>query len=102
MEHYRWDPEKNKWLLRECGVSFADIVWHIAQGHLLDVLVSEAPKYRGQKQLVVEVNGYAYLVPCVEEGDMLFLKTIIPSRKLTKRYLRKGGRSDETTGERRA
>ena len=102
MGAYQWDPEKNEWLLRERGVSLADMIWHIAQGHLLDVLISDTPKYKGQKQFVVEVNGYAYLVPFVEEGEAIVLKTIIPSRKLTKRYLRKGGRSDETTGEGRA
>jgi len=37
---------------------------------------------------VVDVNGYAYLVPFVESGDEVFLKTIIPSRKATKKYLR--------------
>jgi hypothetical protein len=36
---------------------------------------------------VVEIEGYAYLVPCVINGDEYFLKTIIPSRKATKKYL---------------
>jgi len=35
-------------------------------------------------------DGYAFVVPFVADGDVLFLKTIIPSRKMTKRYL--GGR----------
>jgi hypothetical protein len=33
--------------------------------------------------MVLEVGGYAYLVPYVEEDDHFFLKTIIPSRKAT-------------------
>ena len=37
--------------------------------------------------LVVNVDGYAYLVPFVEDVQGVFLKTIIPSRKATKRYL---------------
>ena len=41
---------------------------------------------------MIEVGRYAYLVPYVEtEGGDFFLKTIIPSRKATKKYLRKGG-----------
>jgi len=36
-------------------------------------------------------------VPFVEEGDAIILKTIIPSRKLTRQYLRKGGAGDGTT-----
>jgi len=33
------------------------------------------------------VEGYACLVPFVEDDDIVFLKTIIPSRKMTKLYL---------------
>ncbi len=36
--------------------------------------------------MIVNVKGYAYLVPYVEEEDGYFLKTIIPSRKATKKY----------------
>lgn len=32
----------------------------------------------------------AYVVPFVETGEKMFLKTIFPSRKYTKRYLSKG------------
>ncbi|MFT5974986.1 MAG: hypothetical protein ACI9YO_001158 [Gammaproteobacteria bacterium] len=42
--------------------------------------------YPGQKIPVVLVEGYAYLVPFVENKDQIFLKTIIPSRKATKHY----------------
>ena len=44
-----------------------------------------------QRVFVVELNNYVYYVPFVKAGDDLFLKTIIPSRKLTKEYLRQGG-----------
>ena len=64
----------------------------------MDVLISDKERYRGQKQLVVEVKGYAYLVPVVEQGEQMFLKTIIPSRKLTRWYLRKGGAGNGTHG----
>ncbi len=36
---------------------------------------------------VVAVEGDAYLVPYVEDDKEIFLKTVIPSRKATKRYL---------------
>ena len=45
---------------------------------------------------VVAVGDYAYLVPFVEEEDHYFLKTIIPSRKATRDYLRDGGKDEET------
>lgn len=97
MPRYRWDPVKNEWLLRHRGVSFEQVVWHVAQGHLLDILISDKERYKGQKQFVVTMDNYVYLVPFVEQGEILFLKTIIPSRKLTKRYLRRKGAVDGQT-----
>ena len=50
-------------------------------------------KYPNQKILIVEISGYAYLVPYVKDEDgSLILKTIIPSRKATKKYL--GGKDE--------
>ncbi len=98
MAGYQWDGAKNEWLLQHRGISFEQIVWYMAEGHLLDVLISDKAQYKGQKQLVVDVNGYAYLVPCIEQGNTIILKTIIPSRKLTKQYLRKGGVGNGATG----
>jgi hypothetical protein len=37
--------------------------------------------------MVISLANYAYLVPYVENEEELFLKTIIPSRKATQRYL---------------
>ena len=39
---------------------------------------------------ILEIGGYAYLVPFVESESEIFLKTMIPNRKATKRYLRGG------------
>ncbi len=49
-------------------------------------------KYPNQRILIIDVEGYAYLVPCVINENECFLKTIIPSRKATKTYL--GGKDD--------
>ena len=46
-------------------------------------------RYPGQKVMAVEINDYVYLVPYIKKDDGgFFLKTIIPSRKATRRYLR--------------
>jgi hypothetical protein len=37
--------------------------------------------------LIIEFKNYAFLVPFVESDDEIFLKTIIPSRKATRKYL---------------
>ena len=44
-------------------------------------------RYPNQKISVVIVEDYAYLVPYVEDKEEIFLKTIIPGRKATKRYV---------------
>jgi hypothetical protein len=43
--------------------------------------------YPRQQVMVVSVDGYAWLVPFVEEDEYYFLKTVIPSRKATRDYL---------------
>ena len=89
MKYFSWNEEKNELLKEERQISFEDIVFYIAQGFLLDIL--EHPnqeKYLGQKMFVVEIDEYAYLVPFVEDEHEIFLKTIIPSRKATKKYLK--------------
>ena len=89
MKHFAWNEEKNALLKIERQVSFEDVVFYIEMGFLLDVL--EHPnqeKYKEQKIFVVQVEDYVYLVPFIEEEREIFLKTIIPSRKATKKYLK--------------
>ena len=67
------------------------------QGYLLDILQHpNQARYRHQKIFVVEIRQYVYLVPFVEQGDDIFLKTIIPSRTLTTRYQRRRQPDDDT------
>ncbi len=88
METFDWNDGKNAWLKAVRGVTFEEIVYHIQAGDLLDVVEhSERGKYPGQRIFIVDMEGYAFLVPFVESEDGSFLKTIIPSRKMTRRYL---------------
>jgi hypothetical protein len=58
------------------------------QNALLEIVDNpNQEKYPGQKMAVVEIEGYAYLVPYEQDGDEIELKTIIPSRKVTQKYL---------------
>jgi hypothetical protein len=45
-------------------------------------------KYPNQMIIIIDIDGYVYFVPFVLCEKGFFLKTIIPSRKLTKKYLR--------------
>ncbi|MCI5115855.1 MAG: DUF4258 domain-containing protein [Candidatus Electrothrix sp. AW2] len=89
MDYYKWSNRKNAQLKAERGISFEQIVLHIERGDVLDVFAHpNKEKYPNQQVIVVEMNGYAYLVPFVESAEGRFLKTIIPSRKATRNYLR--------------
>ena len=89
MKPFRWNHEKNEALKIECGISFEVIALAIEADGLLDELRHpNAGKYPNQSVLVVALDGYVYLVPYVEEPDYFFLKTVIPSRKATRDYLR--------------
>lgn len=90
MKPINWSAEKNQKLMSERRVSFEDVVFALQSGGLLD----DGPhpnreRYPGQRLFVVRIDGYAWLVPYVESDQEIFLKTIIPSRKATKTFLRR-------------
>jgi uncharacterized DUF497 family protein len=88
MKLLRWNTVKNDFLRSERGVSFEEIEVAIEQGNLLDIVAHRnRAKYPKQRIFVVRLLDYVHLVPFVEDKDSFFLKTIIPSRKATKRYL---------------
>ena len=88
MKPLRWSHEKNETLKQERSISFEEIVLAIESGGLLDELKHpNKEKYPNQLVFVVGLDGYAYLVPYVEETEYYFLKTVIPSRKATRDYL---------------
>ena len=89
MRYFDWNTDKNEHLREQRNITFEEIVFHILHNGLLDIL--EHPnkeQYSGQMIFVVDVEGYVYLVPFVETEDSVFLKTIISSRKMTKKYLK--------------
>ena len=88
MKSYVWNNEKNKLLQNERGISFEDIVNAISNGDLLDSIKNpSSEKYSSQSVFIVNLKGYVYCVPYVEDETSIFLKTIFPSRKMRKRYL---------------
>ncbi|HBG07089.1 MAG TPA: toxin [Geobacter sp.] len=91
MKPIKWNSDKNMLLKADRDVSFEEVLVAISQGALLDVV--EQPnkeKYQNQRIFIVRIRSYAYLVPFVETDEEIFLKTIIPSRSATKRYISKG------------
>lgn len=87
---YRWNPDKNRTLISTRGISFDDEVNAIDAGKTVDKIAHpNSKKYPNQQIIYVSINDYVYMVPCVENKNEVFLKTIIPSRKANKKYNKK-------------
>lgn len=88
MKSINRNTEKNLVLKESRGVCFEDVVFFIERGDILDdYLHPNQQEYPGQRIMIVGIGNYAYLVPYVENEKELFLKTIIPSRKATQKYI---------------
>ena len=73
-------------------ISFEDVILALESGYLLDDI--EHPnqeKYPNQNIFIIliQIKDHIYLVPYIEDDKSIFLKTIIPSRKMNKKYNRK-------------
>ena len=91
MRLFEWNDEKDAWLRENRGIAFEDVVYHLTRGDLLDTIAHpNQVRYPGQRIYVVNVEGYVYLIPFVEDDETIFLKTIFPSRRMTRQYLGRG------------
>ena len=92
MKYFDWDEGKNSLLKELREVSFEDVLIAIESGRVLDDIEHPNKKrYPNQRILVIEIENYAYYVPYLEDEKKIFLKTIFPSRRATKKYLFGGG-----------
>jgi len=80
MKEIRWNALKSERLKRTRGISFEEII----SSKLIDV--RKHPNKENQKILIYLYKGYIWAVPYVIEDETIFLKTIYPSRKMTKLY----------------
>lgn len=88
MKIINWSTEKSLALKRSRGICFEDVVFYIERGDILDdYLHPNHQTYPGQRIMVINIANYAYLVSYVENEEELFLKTIIPGRRATLRYI---------------
>ena len=85
---FEWDEEKNNILQNERDISFEQIVFALENDKLISIIPSPSPTHPNQKCFVVNIDEYAYMVPYVEDSEKTFLKTIYPSRKFTKKFLK--------------
>ena len=99
--YFGYSSEKNSFLKTTRGISFEEIILAIKTGKALTVIKHPNQiKYPNQNIYVLNVSNYVYLVPFVKKSETeIFLKTIIPSRKAVKKYLKKAEVSYEKSKE---
>ena len=84
-----FDKEKNKKLKKQRGVTFELVIEKMAKGEiLLDFEHPDQKKYRDQRIMVIEINGYPYCVPYLKTEREIVLKTVYPDRRF-KKFLKK-------------
>jgi uncharacterized DUF497 family protein len=95
---FRWSEEKDAWLREHRGISFEDIVVALDNGRLLATRRRTGRSaFAHQEILYVDIGDYVFMIPFVRDQEWIFLKTIIPTRKGTRDFLR--GLRDETKGK---
>lgn len=91
MKSFNWSADKNRKIIEERHISFEEVIFSLQSGGLFDDAVHpNSEKYPDQRIFVVSVDDYAYLVPYVETDDEIFLKTVFPSRKATRKHRGEG------------
>jgi uncharacterized DUF497 family protein len=87
---FDWNEDKNRQLKERRGISFEEMVLCIQENRIITVL--EHPnkeRYPGQRLYLIECRQQIYVVPFVvnSEEEVIFLKTVYPSRHYTRKYL---------------
>jgi len=82
-----WNEEKNQLLKLQRGLDFEAVLNEIEKENILGIKRHpNYDKFPNQKIFILRLNDYICYVPFVENDKEIFLKTIIPSRKLNKEY----------------
>lgn len=88
-----WDPDKERWLNHERGLSFILVLEAIMSDKVVDDFPHPSPARSNQRILIIRIGGRHVAVPYVTDGKTKFLKTMYLSRDLDARY---GGSNDKT------
>jgi hypothetical protein len=86
---YDWDSQKNDFLKATRKISFEAVIVHLNRGDLWRVADHpDQNRFPGQQLFFVVIDDYIHIVPFEICEDVIWLVTIIPSRKATKEYLK--------------
>ncbi len=90
----RWNEEKNQLLQLQRNISFEHVLEKIEKDEIIDRYAHpNSEKYPHQQIFVISMDNYICYVPFIETEEEIFLKSIIPSRKLMANY---GGKKNGT------
>ena len=90
MKDYHYNKEKNDFLRKDRNIDFKEVIKALNNERLLDVIDNpNIEKYPNQRIFLVKIRQHIFAVPFIEEEEYIFLKTIYPSQKYTRKYLRK-------------
>lgn len=87
---FKFNEDKNQLLKATRYVGFDDILEAISLGGLLADISHHNRSNSNQRVYVVRIGRYAYAVPYVInfQKSEIYLKTVYPSRALTKKYIK--------------
>ncbi|PIR43193.1 toxin [candidate division WWE3 bacterium CG10_big_fil_rev_8_21_14_0_10_32_10] len=89
---FDYNEEKNQLLVESRGIGFERVIDEIESNNLVaNIRHFKSSRYKNQFLFLVRIDDYIYVVPYVkdEKRNVFFLKTVYPSRKFTKIYLKK-------------
>ena len=88
MKEIRFNQDKNTKLKSTRGIGFDEVAKLIKEVKTTTIEHPNKKRYPKQRISLVKIKNHIYAVPFVEEDDYIFLKTIYPSEKYTKKLLK--------------
>ncbi len=71
--NFIFDPIKNRELILERGIGFERVISELAANKIVDIVEHHnREKYGSQKVLILEIDGYIYAVPFIQQGNVCF------------------------------
>jgi hypothetical protein len=90
-KYFEYDLAKSKWLRKERGLGFEEIIEYIESGWVLEIIPEpNQQKHPNQWIYEIAIDGYVFEVPFYELKGRHILKTLYPSRRATKKHLDQG------------
>ena len=82
---FEWDEKKSRTVKQKHGRSLEEIFRYIVSGNVVAFMEHfNQETYPGQMVMIVDVDGYPWVVPCEIRGNKLRLVTAYPNRKFIK------------------